>query len=233
MAIHAAAWMPTHRSRVELFRFVDSGQLCGISQSHSAGRLSLSSDDDLVTSIIGAVGIPMRAIVAVGCGEVVRQSAVIVGRKKKTASPPEQRAASWFPFHSAQSNGRALRCRAGFIHRCPTSGDRRCASRSPSQDGALQRCTASLLCRLDSREPCDRTRRTLPDRPGSATQRDSVMPWNPQEPQRIPQRPAKPGIRPCSVLDDSCCSRRSGASSCSPSAGCAATSGEQIPLRSA
>ena len=108
IAIYASAWMPTHRSQVERFRFVDSGQLCGISQSHSAGRLSLSSDDDLVTSIIGAVGIPMRAIVAVGCGEVVRQSAVIVGRKQKTASPPEQRAASRAPFHSTRSNGRAL-----------------------------------------------------------------------------------------------------------------------------
>ena len=40
---------------VELFRFVDCVQICGINRGHSAGHLSLQGDEGIVTSIFLAV----------------------------------------------------------------------------------------------------------------------------------------------------------------------------------
>ena len=55
----------THRSCVELFRFVDRVQVCGINRGHSAGRLSLQGDQGLVISTLQAVAISVVAICAI------------------------------------------------------------------------------------------------------------------------------------------------------------------------
>ena len=99
----------THRSRVELFRFVDWVQLCGINRGHSAGRWSLPGDEGLVTSICLAVAIPVAAVGAVVAGVEERCGPKLGGRMTKRAVSLEQRVAVDGPFHQKLSNGQTLR----------------------------------------------------------------------------------------------------------------------------
>jgi hypothetical protein len=74
IATYAARDRPEPGSCVELFRLVDWAQVCGINRGHSAGILSLSGNERLVTSIWLAAAIRVAAIVAVGlCVEERRE----------------------------------------------------------------------------------------------------------------------------------------------------------------